>query len=63
MKLINVYSENGYESRADYLRCLSEDYGVPLADVIAIASLYGASEDFDGLVSSVQDLSDESQFD
>ena len=25
---MNIYQENGYDSRTDYLRCLSDDFGV-----------------------------------
>ena len=52
----NVYEENGYANRADYLRCLADDYGVPLRNVVALANLLGEGEDFDGLVNAVQDM-------
>ena len=56
---MTIYTDNGYESRDDYLRCLSEDYGVPLADVVALAELLGENEDFDGLVTSLADYEGE----
>jgi hypothetical protein len=52
----NVYQENGYESRMDYLKSLSEDYGVPLGTVLELASVLGENEDFDGLVTSLEDF-------
>jgi len=52
----SIYLDHGYESRGDYLECLAEDYGVPLGDVIAIATLLGSGEDFDGLVAMVSDI-------
>lgn len=52
---INIYIENGYESRKHYLKCLSEDYGVPFATVVTLAQMLGSSEDFDSLVSSLED--------
>lgn len=55
-KRADVYKENGYSSRADYLSCLAEDYGVDLQTVEALADLLGPSEDFDGLVSSLEDM-------
>ncbi len=58
MKETNVYVENGYKDREDYLECLADDYNVDLAVVKAIANLYGESEDFDGLVSTLVDMSD-----
>lgn len=51
----NIYQENGYETRKDYLQSLADEYGVELSVVSAIASVLGPSEDFDGLVTSVQD--------
>ena len=51
----NVYQENGYEGRDDYLRSLSDDYGVPLDAVLAMAEILGPEEDFDGLVSNLED--------
>lgn len=51
----NVYQENGYEGRDDYLRSLSDDYGVPLDAVLAMAEILGPEEDFDGLVNNLED--------
>jgi len=52
---MTIHTENGYTSRADYLRCMSEEYGVPLTTVEALADLLGENEDFDGLVTSLAD--------
>lgn len=51
----NIYQENGYADRNDYLNCLAEDYGVPLEDVYSFAEMLGENEDFDGLVSTLED--------
>jgi len=51
----DVYQENGYDDRDDYLCSLAEDYGVPLDAVMAVAEVLGPEEDFDGLVSSLED--------
>ena len=51
----DVYQENGYDDRDDYLRSLAEDYGVPLDAVMAMAEVLGPEEDFDGLVSNLED--------
>ena len=48
----NIYRENGYADRDDYLNCLSEDYGIPIEDVYSLAEMLGENEDFDGLVSA-----------
>ena len=50
-----VYQENGYKNRDDYLNSLSEDYGVPIDAVLALADVLGPDEDFDGLVSNLED--------
>lgn len=50
-----LYQELGYESREDYLECLAEEYGVDLKTVKALAGLLGRNEDFDGLVTMLQD--------
>ena len=51
----NIYQENGYADRDDYLTCLSEDYGVSIEDVYSLAEMLGENEDFDGLVCASED--------
>ena len=51
----NIYQENGYADRDDYLTCLSEDYGVSIEDVYSLTEILGEHEDFDGLVSALED--------
>ena len=51
----NVYIENGYESREHYLQCMSDEYGVPIEVVYSLADTLGKDEDFDGLVSALED--------
>lgn len=52
----NPYKDNGYADREDYLSCLAEDYGLDLEEVVRpIADLLGPAEDFDGLVSMLED--------
>lgn len=50
---MNDYQANGYQNRRDYLESLCEDY--PREAVYALASILGASEDFDGLITSLED--------
>ncbi len=50
------YLEYGAESRAEYLAMLAEDYDVPLSTVYAMADVLGPNEDFDGLVTSLEDM-------
>lgn len=52
----NIYRERGYDSREDYLSCLAEVYGADLDIVKALADLLGPNEDFDGLVSMLEDM-------
>ena len=51
-----VYKEHGYDSRADYLNSLEDEYGVDGDTVHALADMLGSDEDFDGLVSSLGDI-------
>lgn len=56
---MSIYTDNGYTSRRDYHTNLADDYGVPLEKVLLLAMFLGPEEDFDGLVTHVQDLSEE----
>lgn len=49
-----IYEENGYKNREEYLDSLSEEYGSD--NVYALADLLGEEEDFDGLISSLEDI-------
>jgi hypothetical protein len=54
----NVYAMNGYKNRRDYLENLALDMGIEKDIVFSLASLLGSVEDFDGLVSSLEDYSE-----
>jgi len=54
----SIYLENGYKNRDDYLQSLAEDYGLPLEFVHNLADLLGESEEFDGLISALEDAED-----
>jgi hypothetical protein len=58
MSTTSSYQEYGHKNRREYLIALSEDYGVPLETVLVIADTYGPSEDFDGLISTLEDIED-----
>lgn len=49
----SIYRENGYENRRDYLESLCEEY--PRDAVYAAADMLGPNEDFDGLVTMLED--------
>lgn len=49
----NPYKEAGFESRREYLESLTEEY--PAEIVYGLADLFGPSEDFDGLITALED--------
>lgn len=51
----NVYVENGYLNRIDYLKTLADDFGVDETVVFTLAGILGSNEDFDGLVTALED--------
>lgn len=51
----NIYQEHGYYNREDYLCCLSEDWDMPFMTVKMLADMLGPNEDFDGLVTALED--------
>lgn len=51
----SIYEKNGYLNRKHYLSSLAIDYGISKMEVFEIASLLGASEDFDGLINSLDE--------
>jgi hypothetical protein len=51
--MVNVYQTHGYDDRIDYLNALCEEY--PRDIVFALADMLGQTEDFDGLVTALQD--------
>jgi hypothetical protein len=53
----NIYTRNGYKNRDDYLRNLADNYGASSMVVFELAEELGANEDFDGLVSCLEDFS------
>ena len=42
--------------RKEYLNGLAEDYGVSKGTVYALASMLGPDEDYDGLISALEDI-------
>ena len=52
----DIYTRNGYRNRNEYLLGLADDFGITPMVVFELAGILGASEDFDGLVSSLQDF-------
>ena len=52
----NIYQENGFKNRREYLENLAEENEVDKETVFALAGALGPDEDFDGLVTSIQDI-------
>ena len=50
---MTVYTDNGFANRKAYLESLAEEYGEDLVETLT--SVLPASEDFDGLVTSLED--------
>jgi hypothetical protein len=56
---MSVYTENGYATRREYLDELREEYG-GLVDILT--GVLPASEDFDGLVTALEDAMDSGEY-
>ena len=52
---MTIYQENGFESRKEYLLDLADNMGLDPSIVFALADMLGSNEDFDGLVTSLED--------
>jgi hypothetical protein len=52
---MSIYTDEGYESRRDYLTSLADDFGVDTEIVFTIAGMLGSGEDFDGLICELED--------
>jgi predicted 3-demethylubiquinone-9 3-methyltransferase (glyoxalase superfamily) len=51
----SIYKQNGYENRKDYLECLADDFGIDFQIVVNMAQILGQDEDFDGLITALED--------
>lgn len=54
---MNAYTDEGYKNRRDYLESLAEEYGMDIDTVLKVADMLGPGEDFDGLVTTLEDMS------
>lgn len=50
---MNDYQANGFASRRDYLESLAQEYDREA--VFTLAAMLGPNEDFDGLITSLED--------
>jgi hypothetical protein len=54
---VNIrYNVNDYKDREEYLQSLVIEFGIDIEAVRMIADILGPSEDFDGLVSDLEDI-------
>ena len=51
----DIYQKNGYVNREDYLTSIAEDFGVPDFVVFSMAEMLGENEDFDALITELED--------
>lgn len=58
----NIYQENGYKDRKDYLNSLAEEFDIDKSIVYSLAHMLGESEDFDGLVTSLEDYAESQNY-
>ena len=58
----NPYVEQGFENRKDYLNSLADDYDVDVQTVYHLARILGPSEDFDMLVSTIEDHAERNMY-
>lgn len=52
---LNIYQEYGCANRKEYLENLADEYNVDINTVLTLALMLGESEDFDGLISALED--------
>lgn len=43
----NVYKQNGFKDRRDYLKSVADDFGTDMMVVTGIAEILGENEDLD----------------
>ena len=58
-KLMSIYTNNGYANRKEYLNELREEYGDLVNILIGVLP---SSEDFDGLVTALEDALDSGEY-
>ena len=57
---LSVYQKNGFDNRQQYLNNLELEYGRIVHD---LANILGPDEDFDGLVTELQDMKESGLYD
>ena len=52
---MDIYQKHGYKDRKDYLEGLALEFGLPKRVVFTAANMLGKNEDFDGLLTILED--------
>ena len=60
--MTNPYIEEGYPNRKAYLHGIAEQFGVDYSTVAMLADILGESEDFDGLITSIEDAESDGSY-
>ena len=50
-----IYEQHGFRNRQDYFEYLSEEYDIDIDIIKSMAEILGPNEDFDGLVTNLED--------
>jgi hypothetical protein len=53
---MDIYRRHGFKNQKDYLQYLSAEYNIPVETVYCVAGTLGNSEDFDGLITALEDI-------
>ena len=54
--MATIYEDHGFTGRKAYLVSLADDFAIDEDTVFSLASVLGKEEDFDGLVTSLEDI-------
>lgn len=54
--MATIYEEHGFDNRTAYLKDLADIHGIDEQIVFSMADALGMNEDFDGLVTGLQDI-------
>lgn len=52
---MSIYTDNGFANRNEYLNDLAFEYDIDSSTVFLLADILGDNEDFDGLITSLED--------
>lgn len=55
---MSKYTDEGYRNRQEYLAAVADDLGVPEDVVFTLADVLGEDEDFDALITELEDYID-----